>query len=214
MDSENKIDFSKKRKKQDSFLYLIIRILKLRKLKKIKYVFEKNYFLLLSKFLITFLGGFFKKKIIFFLKKGSNLLHMKKVSSSLFYKIFKKYLNINKQITGIIYYSLLLKDSSIFINFFKKILKNTSIKLHKKIFFSLKKFLLLVFKPYFFFLNVKGLFFNVKGKIGVSGNAKKRRYFFSLGEHSMSTKTLKIDFMFTTVTTFTGILGFSFSIFF
>ena len=100
MDSENKIDLSKKRKKQDSFLYLIIRILKLKKLKKIKYVFEKNYFLLLSKFLITFLGSFFKKKIIFFLKKGSNLLHIKKVSSNIFYKIFKKYLKINKNSTA------------------------------------------------------------------------------------------------------------------
>lgn len=115
---------------------------------------------------------------------------------------------------GVLYYTLLLKDASIFINFFKKIINITKIKLHKKLFYSLKKILRRLFKPLFMFLGVSGVFFNVKGKIGVSGSAKKRRYFFSLGEHKTTTRTMKVDYKFTTITTFTGTLGMSFAVFF
>jgi hypothetical protein len=149
------------------------------------------------------------------MKKGSNCLILRQVGFRKFFsKYFKKNLKISKRVIGILYYSLLLKDASIFVNFFGSIIEKLNIKLHKKAFLGLKKLLKDVFKPIFNYLGVLGLFFNVKGKIGVSGSAKKRRYFFSYGNHSLTTRIIKVDSKLLPVWTFTGVLGFSFLIFF
>ena len=112
------------------------------------------------------------------------------------------------------YYSFLLKDSSIFVNFFKNILEKLNIKLHKKLLLGLRKLIKDFFKPIFNYLGVVGVFFNIKGKIGVSGSAKKRRYYFYFGGHSITTKSIKMDLKFAPIWTFTGALGFNFLIFF
>lgn len=175
----------------------------------------KNNFFFLNRFIVSFLEFFFKTSIIFNLKKGTNKLVLKQISFRKFsVKYFKKNLKTSKQIIGVIYYSLLLKDSSIFINFFKKILENLNIKLHKKIFLGFRKLLKDLFKPIFLFLGVSGIFFNVKGKIGVSGSAKKRRYYFYFGQHSITSRNLKMDLKFSPIWTFTGTMGLTFLIFF
>lgn len=108
-------------------------------------------------------------------------------------KFFKKNLKMSKRLLGVLYYSLLLKDVTIFINFFKKVAESLNLKLHKKLFLGLRKLIKDFFKPMFVFLGVLGVFFNVCGKIGVSGSAKKKRYFFYFGKHSITTKTIKIN---------------------
>ena len=140
---------------------------------------------------------FFKNKIVFNLKKGSNKILLKQLSFRKFsIKYFKKNLKTSKQIIGILYYSFLLKDSSMFMNFFKKILEKINLKLHKKLLLGLKKLIKELFKPVFNFLGVLGMFFNLKGKIGVSGNAKKRRYYFYYGKHSITSRDFKMDLKF------------------
>lgn len=109
-------------------------------------------------------------------------------------KYFKKNLKVSKQIIGVLYYSFLLKDSTIFVNFLKKILEKTNLKLHKKIFLGLKKIIKDLFVPMFNYLGLLGVFFNIKGKIGVSGSAKKRRYYFYYGKHSITNRGLRIDY--------------------
>lgn len=112
------------------------------------------------------------------------------------------------------YYSFLLKDASIFVNFFKNILEKLNIKLHKKLFLSLKKLIKDLFKPVFNFLGLFGVFFDIKGKIGVSGSAKKKRYFFYFGKHTITTRSIKINLKHIPIWTFTGVLGFTFSLYF
>jgi hypothetical protein len=179
-------------------------------------MFKKiKFFLFFNKFLINFLEIFFKKNILLNIKKGSNKLVIRQISLRKFTtRYFKRYLRIGKHILGIMYYTFLLKDSTIFVNYIKIILERVNLKSHKKIFLGLKKLIKDIFKPIFNFLGLLGLFFNVKGKIGVSGNAKKRRYFFYYGKHSLVTKTLKTDYKFTSIWTSTGSLGFSFFLFF
>ena len=173
------------------------------------------FFFFLNKFVLGFLEFFFKNKVVFNLKKGSNKLPLKQISFRKFStKYFKKNLRVSKQILGILYYSLLLKDSSIFVVFFRNILEKSSIKFHKKLFLGLRKLIKDFFKPLFTFLGVLGVFFNIKGKIGVSGSAKKRRYYFYFGKHSITSRSVKMDLKFTPVWTFTGVLGFSFLVFF
>ena len=192
----------------------------------LKKVFKKKFFLkflkrsikgffFLNKFLQYFLENFFKKKIILNLKKGSNKLVLRQISSFYFFnKFFKKNLKISKQIIGILYYSILLKDSIIFSNFFKRKFENINIKLHKKLLLGLKKLIKNIFKPKFNYLGLKGIFLNIKGKLGVSGNAKKRRYFLYFGKHSITQRTIKFSHKQTNIWTYTGNLGFGFYLFF
>ena len=180
-----------------------------------KYKNSNVGFFFISRFIISFLEFFFKSSIVFNLKKGTNKLILKQISFRKFStKYFKKNLKTTKQILGVLYYSLLLKDSTIFLNFFKKIFEQLNIKLHKKLLLGLRKLIKDFFKPIFFFIGVSGVFFNVKGKIGVSGSAKKRRYFFYFGRHSITNRELKMDLKFIPIWTFTGTLGVTFLIFF
>jgi hypothetical protein len=182
----------KKKNIQNTFLKKSITLIKINKF--IKTGKKINFFIFINRFLLNFLEFFLKSKIIFNLKKGSNKLVLNQISSRKFYiKYFKKNLKVTKQILGILYYSFILKDSFIFVSFFKKILEKLSVKLHKKIFLGLKKLLKDIFKPLFAFFGVHGVFFNIKGKIGVSGNAKKRRYYFYYGKHSITNRTIKVD---------------------
>lgn len=176
---------------------------------------RNNLYFFLNSFILSFLENFFKNRIIFNLKKGSNKLFLRQISFRKFStKYFKKNLKVSKQVLGVLYYSLLLKDSFIFVNFFKIIVERLNIKLHKKLFLGLRKLIKDLFKPLFSYLGVLGVFFNIKGKIGVSGSAKKRRYYFYFGKHSITTKSIKMDLKFSPIWTFTGSLGFSFLIFF
>jgi hypothetical protein len=197
------------------FLYKSLSSIKLKMFKLITPKSRTNFFFFLNRFLIGFLENFFKTNIIFNLKKGSNKLILRQISFRKFtVRYFKKNLKVNKQIIGVIYYSLLLKDSQMFVNFFKKNFEKINIKLHKKLLSGFKKLIKDIFKPLFGFFGVVGIFFNIKGKIGVSGSAKKRRYFFYFGKHSISSRNTKVDLKFTPIWTFTGTLGFSFLIFF
>lgn len=169
----------------------------------------------LNKFVFSFLEFFFKMSIIFNIKKGSNKIPIKSISSrNFFQKFFKKNLKIGKQIIGLLYYAMLLKDANILIIFLRRIFEKNKIKSHKKILYGLKKIIKTLFKPIFFFLGLKGVYLNIKGKLGVSGNAKKRRYFFYFGEHSISKKSLKMSYKFTNIWTYTGTLGLGFFLFF
>lgn len=188
--------FRKKRKLNSKFLKKSIILLQPAN-KLHRYNNKLNMFFFLNRFIVSFLEFFFKSSIIFNLRKGTNKLAIKKISLRKFFlKYFKRYFKIKKQIIGIIYYSLLLKDSSLFVNFFKKILERLNIKLHKKVLLGLRKLIKDLFKPVFYFLGVSGIFFNIKGKLGVSGNAKKRRYFFFFGKHSITSRSLKVNIKF------------------
>jgi hypothetical protein len=63
----------------------------------------------------------------------------------------------------------------------KKKIENTHFKKHKKI---LSIFFDILRKNEFIFtlLKIRGFFFDIRGKVGVSGNAKKRHYSFSIGK--------------------------------
>jgi hypothetical protein len=154
-------------------------------------------FFYINKFLINFVEFFFKNKVMFNLKKGSFKIVLKQISFRKFsFKYFKKNLKTSKQIIGVIYYSLLLKDSSMFANFFRKILENINIKLHKKLLLGLKKLITDIYRPVFDLFGVLGIFLNIKGKIGAGGNSKKKRHYFYSGKHSITSRIAKMDLKF------------------
>jgi hypothetical protein len=110
--------------------------------------------------------------------------------------------------------SLQFKDPFLLTNWivdlFKKI-KFTKYRLFMKYFFYLINFFFInIFKD----LNIKGLKVKIKGKVGVSGNARTRSFFFSVGISSNSTFNTKVAYDLNYIKTFTGILSFQFFIYF
>ena len=87
----------------------------------------------------------------------------------------------------------------LFANFFKKTFERINLKLHKKVLIGLKKLFQKFFKAYHKRFALLGLFLNIKGKLGVTGNAKKRRYFFYFGKHNITRRTLRVDLKHTPI---------------
>jgi len=90
----------------------------------------------------------------------------------------------------VIVISFVTQDLQIFLKFVKKKLEKSHFKKHKKILliiFGILKNNPLIFKV----TPIKGFSFDIRGKVGVSGNAKKRHVFFSFGKISTTSQNLK-----------------------
>jgi len=122
--------------------------------------------------------------------------------------------NFMRTFYKVLFFSFKLKDPNFFLDWYINILESEGSKRHKFLihifYILLKKF----HKYIFFSSNVKGMFFYISGKIGVSGNSKKRNIFFNFGKHSGTKKNLRINSTKSIVKTLTGALGVTFNIYF
>lgn len=115
---------------------------------------------------------------------------------------------------NVLYYTTLLKDGGFFLNFVKFFLEKKELKLHRRFFKFLSKFIKNFLVRFYKILKFEGIRFLVKGKIGVKGNAKKRRFKIFLKKNSLSQKSFKINHNYDLVRTKTGVLGTNLYIFF
>ena len=114
----------------------------------------------------------------------------------------------------ILYLSLKYKDSTFLINWLKAMLYRMSFWKYRLIFRYLKYLLRALFFVYFEDLEFKGLKFKLKGKISAAGTARTRTLFYRIGKTSHSNFQNRVNYTFTTVDTFTGVLGFHLWLFF
>ena len=93
-------------------------------------------------------------------------------------------------------------------------MKRIVYKKHKVLLYFLRKLFLrgVCSKKFVKILKIKGLFFDIRGKVGVSGNAKKRHFSFVWGKTSLTTKLLRVKLDHGLARTHTGVLGITFSI--
>jgi len=90
------------------------------------------------------------------------------------------------------------RDLQIFLIFIKRCFENSHFKKHKKILSIL--FGILKKNSYMMTIaGVKGFFFDIRGKVGVSGNAKKRHVSFSLNKITRTTQSLRTYWQQTSV---------------
>jgi hypothetical protein len=68
-----------------------------------------------------------------------------------------------------------------------------------------------VYLPFF---KCVGFFLKIRGKIGVGGNSKKRRYSIKIGRCSLTTKSLKFNLYSGSIRTLVGSLGLNLAIFY
>jgi hypothetical protein len=90
----------------------------------------------------------------------------------------------------IIVIMLSTRDLQIFLFFIKRRFEQSHFKKHKKILSIL--FDILRKNKFLFMQNgIKGFFFDIRGKVGVSGNAKKRHFSLSLGTTTTTSQNVR-----------------------
>ncbi len=139
-----------------------------------------------------------------FFEKAQCLLWAQKVKY--FRKVLGPRLFLNESLQ-IIYLALKLKDPFILTNWIAATMQKISFWKYKTflryIKYVLRYFFWIIFKQ----LNLKGIKFQLKGKISVAGNARTRTVRHNIGFTSHTTFNNKILYKLDLVKTFTGVLG-------
>lgn len=138
-------------------------------------------------------------------EKAQCLLWAQKVKY--FRKVLGPRLFLNESLQ-ILYLALKLKDPFLLSNWMVATMQKISFWKHKTFLRYLKYVLRYFFWVIFKELKIKGIKFQLKGKISVAGNARTRTVFHTVGFTSHTTFNNKILYKLNLVKTFTGVLGF------
>jgi len=114
----------------------------------------------------------------------------------------------------ILHIAIKFKDPTFLSNWIKGMLYRMSFWKYRLLFRYLKYTMRYLFWLYFPELEFKGFKLRLKGKISVAGNARTRTLMYRIGETSYSKLNNRIVSDFTTINTFTGVLGFKIWFFF
>lgn len=165
-------------------------------------------------FLINFLEKYTNQKIWFRLTsvKTLNFFWTQFITNFLTknaytYNKFNRLVD-TRELLNIIVLTAQTQDLNILLFFLKKTIEQAHFKKHKKI-LSIFFDILRKNKTIFSLNNVKGFSFDIRGKVGVSGNAKKRHLFFSLGKITTSSQNIKSQWQQISIWTPTGQMGVS-----
>ena len=104
--------------------------------------------------------------------------------------------------------ALRLKDPTFLANWIRGMMKRLSFWKSRLIFRYLRYLIRYLFMFYFKDLQFRGIKIQLKGKIGVAGNARTRTLFFAYGETSHAKMDHKVAYDLSFVETFTGVMGF------
>lgn len=119
-----------------------------------------------------------------------------------------------KESLKILHIAIKFKDPTFLSNWIKGMLYRMSFWKYRLLFRYLKYTMRYLFWLYFPELEFKGFKLRLKGKISVAGNARTRTLMYRIGETSYSKLNNRIVSDFTTINTFTGVLGFKIWFFF
>lgn len=139
-----------------------------------------------------------------FSEKAQCLLWARKVKY--FRKMLGPRLFLNESLQ-IIYLSLKLKDPYVLSNWLVTTMGKISFWKYKTFLRYIKYVLRYFFWVIFKQLHLKGIKFQLKGKVSVAGNARTRTVFHNVGFTSHATFNNKILYKMNLVKTFTGVLG-------
>lgn len=106
------------------------------------------------------------------------------------------------------------KNAALFVTWLTRFMERIDARIHKKFLRFLGVFLRRIHESNAPSLSYTGIKIIVKGKISVSGNAKKRTQHIAYGTRSLSRKNHSISFAQGLVRTATGVLGFKCFIFY
>lgn len=93
-----------------------------------------------------------------------------------------------------------------------KLMESLNFKNHKKFLTFFNNFLIKYSSLFIDVLKIKGFFFDIRGKVGVTGSSKKRHFCFKFGSLNKSSKKHKIYFNQNLVRTYSGVMGLTYII--
>lgn len=173
--------------------------------------------------LLTFnekaLSIFFKNKITIvgfnygFRKSLMSFLYIFSATMSRQFRVFKKLRDFHRLLC-VLFSSMRFKDAALLPPVIQQMFEPVHYSKHRSLYFFWRSLIFVLLPHFFIFYNVGGVKLEFHGKLGVGGNAKKRSYYFSRGLASNSTKFLKIDTARGQIRTATGVVGFTYSIFY
>lgn len=114
----------------------------------------------------------------------------------------------------IIHLGFVLKDATLILKWLKAIILRISFWRTRLIFRFLKYLMLNFFSKILMSLGIRGFKLKLKGKISAAGNSRKRLILYRVGQTSHSTLNLSILNEVDVITTFTGVMGISVSLFY
>ena len=110
--------------------------------------------------------------------------------------------------------ALKIKDPEFFLGWFTKIMEKVTFFKHKQYVMFFRSIFTYLSNKLFKRLGLKGLYFDIRGKVAVKGDSKKRHILLRYGECTFSQKSIKISPAYSKVHTFTGVLGVTFILFY
>jgi hypothetical protein len=114
----------------------------------------------------------------------------------------------------ILHLALRFRDPAFLSHWMKTMLYRMSFWKYRLLFRYVKFTMRYLFWPHFEELGFKGLKFILRGKISVAGNARTRTLVYTIGETSHAKVNNRVLSEFTTVNSFTGVMGFLVSFYF
>ena len=169
-----------------------------------KFYVSNIFEIILKKPIFFKLDTNFFKKYSFFFQVDKIVSNIKNTSNTNFSKLF--YVS---EMVEIIWYSFEFKDLNILSNWLTKTLAQINIKNHKKFLNLFMSVIKNNADDYQNLLRIEGFFFKIKGKIALTGNAKKKQMKFRFGRLLTSNKKNKIISEKNISKTDYGVLGFT-----
>ena len=80
--------------------------------------------------------------------------------------------------------------------------------MYKKFLYNLRVLFKSVIHVFFYKFKCLGLYIKIKGKIGVGGSSKTKKFLFKLGSFSFTKKAQKLVYVKDSIRTYSGVLGF------
>lgn len=137
------------------------------------------------------------------------------VVRSLFYKFsFLKKTALLYKILKLAAASLIYKDTSVLMFAIRDVFESVHYSRHRIYFRFWQKLLQYFLAKYYKKIGVHGMKLEFHGKLGVGGNSKKRSYYYKVGSCSNSTKYFKVDASSSFFKTDTGVVGYTYSIYY
>lgn len=177
--------------------------------------FYQNNLYFIKFFVFKYLNLFLSGKNLYLSLLKDNLSIIEK--SSLYKVLIKKTRRLGflkeisfktKSFINLILICLYNKDIILLKNTLKSLLEKLHFKKHRKLLYNLRVLLKSVIHIFFYKFKCLGLYIKVKGKIGVGGNLKKRKFLFKLGSFSFTKKSQKLVYVKDSIRTYSGVLGF------
>lgn len=172
-----------------------------------------DYLVYLKQIIGGFLESLSSRKIFF--RLSTRLRVTLRIKKALFF-LYKKHRNYQTSIGRgfffnemlfVCWYALFTKDLQFLLSWLTRAMCRMEIRKHRK-FIKILRTLFTKYKNFFLKANnIKGIKLDIRGKLGVKGNAKKRHLSFNVDTTSFSKKKYRLDYRQGLVYTETGVLG-------